>query len=190
LVKPARRLFSRSSGISFCISTDRPPCNAATTGRGQVEAVIRRRRDGCEPPPSDEESSPSRGDRISPATRRALLFEFIADDADIVLPQLPLLRLDVGWHVGSLHGTPISQPSVAMVKPEVNFRSRINTGPAAPRHWRQATLANVIPQSAKRPVKALTDRSACSSMWRQPMGPRFRPAISAAETRGKRDRSF
>jgi hypothetical protein len=32
---------------------------------------------------------------------------------------------------------------VAAVKPEVNFRSRINTGPAAPRHVRRTT-ADVI----------------------------------------------
>jgi hypothetical protein len=60
-----------------------------------------------------------------------LLFELVADDADIVFPQLPLLRLDVGWHVGSLRGI-ADRPSIGdTVKPEVNFRSRINTDAAA-----------------------------------------------------------
>jgi porin-like protein len=52
-----------------------------------------------------------------------LLFDLVAQDADIVCSQFPLLR----WHVRSLHRTPIGRAWEANAKSEVNFRCRMNT---------------------------------------------------------------
>src|ERR1017187_6514492 len=68
----------------------------------------------------------------------ALFFELVAQEADIVLFQFPLLC----WHARSLRGRPTRRPWRAGAESKVNFSPRMNTGPAErSSFWRKAPVS-------------------------------------------------